>query len=159
MVSKGNNKRIIQIPKKIELWRLYKYLELIKETKIKQMEEKKKKMEYIYLVKPGKSFFGLLTPEGVKQMRAVGTDLSYYVARDFYDLREEYESEGSDFVKRVEIFHSPLQPATESAQIIVKYLGYAQIEAKEEAKEELKPSPCYDGDGVQSIAEIIKRPG
>jgi len=116
-------------------------------------------MEYIYLVKPGKSFFGSLTSKGVKKMRGVGTDLTYFVARDFYDLRERYESEGSDFVKRVEIFHSPLQSATESAQIIAKYLGYAQIEAKEEAKKELKPSPCYDGDGVQSMVEVIKRPG
>ena len=33
-------------------------------------------MKYIYLVKPGKSFFGSLTPEGVKQMHEVGSDLS-----------------------------------------------------------------------------------
>lgn len=119
-------------------------------------------MKCIYLVKPGKSFLGQLTPKGETQMREIGTELSYHVRKDLYNLRGEgYEFKEDGLNLEVEIFHSPQRSATESAQIIAKYLRYAQMEPKKEAKEELESSFWYSGNGigVESMVDIIKLPG
>ena len=136
---------------------------------IKKKKGREMKMKNIYLVRHGKAL-GTLYPKGVEEIKATAAKIQSEIGRayvqqmmeegrkviikyNYNELIEKYEIDWSNHTGKVEIFHSPLERAKESAEIIAGFFKPGNVHM--EAKDELSCNSYQ----VHSIVDIIESTG